>query len=44
MIKKTNWIIKCSEAKLADLPLPYDIQKLYAERQAIRDEIARLEA
>lgn len=36
-------IIKCSECSLAGLDLPYDIAALHAERQAIRDEINRLE-
>lgn len=36
-------VIKCSECQLAGLPLPYDIEQLHAERQAIRDQIAELE-
>ena len=36
-------IIKCSECSLAGEPLPYDVAQLHAERQAIRDEINRLE-
>ena len=36
-------IIKCSEAQLAGEEMPYDIQALHAERQAIRDEINALE-
>lgn len=36
-------IIKCSECSLAGVTLPYDIEMLHAQRQAIRDEINRLE-
>ena len=36
-------IIKCSEYQLAGLELPYDITELHANRQAIRDEINKLE-
>ena len=36
-------IIKCSECSLAGIELPYDIAKLHAERQALRDEINELE-
>lgn len=36
-------ITKCDECSLCDLPLPYDIQALHAERQAKRDEISDLE-
>jgi hypothetical protein len=36
-------IIKCSEYQLAGLPLPYDIQALHTERQALRDQINSLE-
>lgn len=32
-------VIKCSEAMLAGLPMPYDVAQLHAERQAIRDQI-----
>ena len=32
-------VIKCSEAMLAGLPMPYDVKQLHAERQAIRDQI-----
>lgn len=32
-------VIKCSEAMLAGLPMPYDVEQLHAERQAIRDQI-----
>ncbi len=37
-------VIKCSECNLAGLTAPYDIAKLNAERQAIRDQINKLEA
>ena len=36
-------IIKCYEYQMAGQPLPYDIQALHAERQAIRDAIAERE-
>ncbi len=36
-------IIKCYEYQMAGLELPYDIQAIHAERQAIRDKIAELE-
>lgn len=36
-------IIKCYEATLAGEPLPYDFEALRTERQALRDEINRLE-
>ena len=36
-------IIKCSEYLLAGEEMPYDVAALHAERQAIRDEINRLE-
>lgn len=36
-------IIKCSECSLAGVELPYDVAKLHADRQAIRDEINELE-
>jgi hypothetical protein len=36
-------IIKCSEYQLAGQPLPYDIQALHTERQALRDQINTLE-
>lgn len=36
-------IIKCSECSLAGVELPYDINSLHAERQALRDEINELE-
>lgn len=37
-------VIKCYEAKMVGDTLPYDIDKLHAERQAIRDKINALEA
>ena len=37
-------IIKCMEYQLAGLPLPYDIETLHLQRQAVRDRIAELEA
>lgn len=36
-------IIKCSEYQLAGLELPYDIETLHQERQAIRDQINEME-
>ena len=36
-------IIKCSEAQLIGEALPYDVQELHTERQAIRDRINELE-
>lgn len=36
-------VIKCSECQLAGAPIPYDVAALHAERQAIRDEINKLE-
>ena len=36
-------IIKCYEYQLAGLELPYDVQELHTERQAIRDRINLLE-
>lgn len=36
-------IIKCSEYSLAGKELPYDIEYLHAQRQAIRDRITELE-
>ena len=37
-------VIKCAECQLLGLAMPYDVDALHAERQAIRDEINRLEA
>lgn len=36
-------IIKSSEYQLAGLELPYDIEELHRERQALRDKINELE-
>lgn len=36
-------IIKCYEYSLAGLELPYNIKELHAEREAIREEIRKLE-
>lgn len=36
-------IIKCYEYNLAGLDLPYDIEELHTERQALRDKINELE-
>lgn len=36
-------VIKCAECKAAELPLPYDIDTLHAERQALRDKINKIE-
>lgn len=36
-------IIKCYEYSLAGLELPYDIQVLHTEREAIREQIRELE-
>lgn len=37
-------VIKCYEASLTGLPLPYDIDALHTDRQAQRDKINELEA
>ena len=37
-------ITKCYEASLVGMELPYNISELHQKRQAIRDEINRLEA
>ena len=37
-------VLKCNEAKMVGEPFPYDIDKLHAERQAIRDKINVLQA
>ena len=37
-------IIKCAEAQLTGEPMPYDIEALVAERNAIRTEINEIEA
>lgn len=36
-------VIKCAESQLLGQEMPYDVAKLHAERQAIRDEINCLE-
>jgi hypothetical protein len=36
-------IIKCSEAQLANEPMPYNLQELLAQRKAWRDEINTIE-
>lgn len=36
-------VIKCAECQLLGLEMPYDADTLHTERQAIRDEINRLE-
>lgn len=36
-------IIKCNEYKLAGLEIPYDIAELHKQRQALRDEINKLQ-
>lgn len=44
-LSSTDYMItKCMEASLMGEPLPYDIEAIHTERQAIRDEINRLEA
>lgn len=36
-------VIKCAECQLLGKEMPYDVQALHAERQAIRDAINSLE-
>ena len=36
-------IIKCNEYKFAGLELPYNIEELHKQRQALRDEINKLQ-
>lgn len=36
-------ITKCMEAKMLDIPLPYDIQAVHVENQAMRDRINEIE-
>lgn len=43
LTKSDYKIIKCYEYSLAGLDLPYDIEALHTEREAIRDEIRKLE-
>lgn len=43
-IAETDYkVIKCAEAQLMGAPMPYDVEALHAERQALRDEINELE-
>ena len=37
-------IIKCAEAQLTNEPMPYNVEELVAERNAMRAEINELEA
>ena len=40
-----DWkIVKCYEAKLQNKEMPYGLDTLLAQRQAVRDEINRLQA
>ena len=40
-----DWkIVKCYEAKLQNKEMPYDLDTLLAQRQAVRDKINRLQA
>lgn len=44
-LSRTDYkVIKCYEYSLVGLELPYDINALHAERQALRDRINELEA
>ena len=36
-------VIKCSECQLLGMELPYDVEELHAQRQALRDQINELE-
>ena len=36
-------VIKCQECALAGKPLPYDVEELHRERQAIRNKINELQ-
>lgn len=36
-------VIKCSECQLLGEELPYDVEELHAQRQALRDQINELE-
>lgn len=43
-LDKTDYkIIKSSEYQLLGIEIPYNLEELHAERQAIRDEINELE-
>ena len=37
-------VIKCSEAMAVGAELPYDVESLHKERQALRDKINELES
>ena len=37
-------ITKCMEYQLSGMGLPYDIEQLHAERQALRDRINEIES
>ena len=37
-------VIKIAECVACNLPMPYDAEQLHSERQAIRDEINRIES
>jgi len=40
-----DWkVAKCQEYQLAGLEIPYDIEELHAQRQAVRDQINELRA
>lgn len=36
-------VIKCAEAQLMGEELPYNVPELHAQRQALRDEINKIE-
>ena len=36
-------VIKCAEAMTVDAEMPYDVESLHKERQALRDKINELE-
>lgn len=36
-------VLKCSECQLLGQAMPYDVAELFAQRQALRDQINRLE-
>lgn len=43
-LEETDYkVIKCAECQLLGQEMPYDVQTLHIERQAIRDQINRLE-
>ena len=40
-----DWkVVKCYEAKLQEKPLPYNLNELMEERQAVRDRINELQS